>query len=80
MTGRRGETCARVVLVLFLIVCGLGFLGLSATGLFWPEQMADGGDEPLFVRVPAAIFVALFGLGFLRFAVYALRFRGEDSE
>ena len=50
MTGQRGESCARVVLGLFLALCGLAFLGWSATALFWPEQMVDGFDEPLFVR------------------------------
>ena len=80
MTGQRGESCARVALGLFLILAGVAFLGWSATALFWPEQMVDGFDAPLFVRTGMAAFVVLLGLWLLRFGMRVLRFRGGHHD
>ena len=76
MTGQRGESCARVPLGLFLILTGLAFLGWSATALFWPKQMVDGFDAPLFLRAGIAVVVTLLGLWLLRFGIRVLRYRG----
>ena len=76
MTGQRGESCARVALGLFLILAGLAFLGWSATALFWPEQLVDGFDAPLFLRAGLAVVVTLLGLSLLRFGFRVLHYRG----
>ena len=80
MPGQRGESCARVALGLFLILAGLAFLGWSATALFWPEQLVDGFDAPLFLRAGITVVVVLLGLWLLRFGIRVLRFRGGHHD